>query len=213
MKKRTVTPVETAAPAHTKKPLTVKTKVAIATLYLVLLCIIVSPWLKKQFVATGNTGKVDALTTELATSKPAEQPFSEMATALKIERLGVEVAVVPGGYNLARQNWDLSGDKAHLANVGDLINNTGGFSIVYGHNNKNVLGKTKGLVKNDILVVFTATGRKVYYAYDYDIEVKPDQVSILTEGRKANYIALMTCNGLFDQNRRLTYFRYVGYEL
>ena len=204
---------QSAAAAPAKKPLNLKTKLAIGLLYMVLLVIVASPFIGRYTTKASNQGKVQALTTELAESKPTEQPFSEMATAIKIERVGVDVPVLPGGYNLQRNNWDLSADKVHLANVADPINNTGGFSVIYGHNNKNVLGKTKQLIKNDILVIFTTSGRKVYYAYDYDIEVKPEQVNILQDGRKANYVALMTCNGLFDQNRRLMYFRYVGYEL
>lgn len=200
-------------PPVQRKPLAVKTKLAIALLYIFLAVIIASPFISREIVSKSNVEKVTALTQELAATKPTEAAFSEMATALKIVRIGVDVPVIAGGYNLTSQTWDLSGDKAHLATMTDPINNTGGFSFIYGHNNKNVLGKTKQLLKNDVLVIFTTSGRKVYYAYDYDTEVKPDQTTILTEGRKPNYVAIMTCTGIYDQNRRVMYFRYVGYEL
>lgn len=202
----------TTATTH-RKPLSLKTKVSIIALYSVLALIVAVPYIGRSITSNNNVSKVETLSNQLSDAKPTEEPFSESATALKIERIGVDVPVVAGNYNLSNQTWDLSGNKAHLAGMLDPINNTGGFSFIYGHNNKNVLGKTKQLIKNDILVLFTTSGRKVYYAYDYDIEVKPDQSSILTEGRKPNYVAIMTCNGLYDQNRRIMYFRYVGYEL
>lgn len=203
-----------AATKVPRKPLAFKTRLGILTLYVILAAIVATPYISKAITSKTNVQKVSALTQELATTKPTEEPFSEQATALKIERIGVDVPVIPGNYNLTNQTWDLSGNKAHLlAGLADPINNTGGFSFIYGHNNKNVLGKTKQLLKNDVLVIFTTSGRKVYYAYDYDIEVTPEQTSVLTDGRKPNYVAIMTCTGLYDQHRRVMYFRYVGYEL
>lgn len=202
-----------ATGAAARKPLRFKTKFAIAILYSVLAIIVASPFISRGMTQQTNTGKVSELSQELAAAKPTEAPFNEMATAMKIERIGVDVPVIAGNYNLSSQTWDLSGDKVHLAGMTDVIGNTGGFTFLYGHNNKNVLGKTKALIKNDILVMFTTSGRKVYYAYDYDMVVKPEQSSFLTEGKKPNYLAVMTCTGIYDQNRRVMYFRYVGYEL
>jgi LPXTG-site transpeptidase (sortase) family protein len=196
-----------------RKPLSFRAKFAILALYLILGLIIAVPFVTKSMTKNQNSAKVAALSQELAHAKPTDEPFGEMATSLKIERLGIDVPVVDGEYNFTNQTWDLSGNKVHLGTMFDQINNTGGFSFMYGHNNRDVLGKTKQLIKNDIMAIFTTSGRTVYYAYDYDIEVKPDQYNTLTESRKPNYVALMTCNGLYDQNRRIMYFRYVGYEL
>ena len=128
---------------------------------------------------------------------------------LAIERLKIDLAVTPGGYDNSAGAWRL--DETRV-----LVNSwpTGGTLdtspeaqplLIYGHNYPSILGKTKDLVVGDRLTIIFSDSRRIDLHYLRDAIYPPADITILSyDGPEP--LLLMTCDGTWDESRRVMFF-------
>lgn len=127
-----------------------------------------------------------------------------------ITRLGVSLPVVDGVYDQTEGSWTLSDDKAQFATETTEPNDDFGTTFIYGHNIPTVFEPLKDLTTGDILTVETDNGHTFTYRYLSDEIVSPEDTSILDEHSASPRVILMTCNGIWSENRRVMYFELQG---
>jgi LPXTG-site transpeptidase (sortase) family protein len=127
-----------------------------------------------------------------------------------VTRLGVSLPVIDGTYDQTGDSWTLSDDKAQFATETAAPNDGFGATFIYGHNIPTVFEPLKDLVVGDILTVETDNGYTFTYRYLSDEIVSPEDTSVLDEHSVAPRVTLMTCDGIWSENRRVMYFELQG---
>jgi len=133
-------------------------------------------------------------------------------SSLTIERLNVELVIKNGVYNDDTDTWTLSDDAVYYAQMTALPNNQRGNTFLYGHNTDRVLLPLRSLVVGDVASVATTNGHKFNYKYTSDALVPPSLTSVLYDNPKKPRLTIMTCEGVWNSERRLMYFDFVGVE-
>ena len=139
-----------------------------------------------------------------------QEIISGQPDRLHITRLGVDLSIREGSYDVANDEWTLSDDAAYFATITALPNNQQGNTFIYGHNTTAVLEPVKNIISGDLLTISTQNGRTFTYAYVDDMSVTPDQTTVLDPASEKPKVTLMTCEGIFSQTRRIMRFEFVG---
>ena len=129
-------------------------------------------------------------------------------TRLLIPSVAIDLAVADG-YVQENGEWVLSNDKAHYALLTPLVNNKAGNTVIYGHNTKSVFKPTSAIKVGDELTIKTDNKLWFRYRYNSDANVDPTDVGVLSGRSDKPRATLITCSGLFYQNRRLMTFELV----
>lgn len=79
-----------------------------------------------------------------------------------------------------------------------------GNALFYGHNWPNILGKLRLVRPGDEITVKTADGTQFLYTVAYVSVVTPDQLHIMNPRDEVG-LTIYTCEGLFDEKRRVVY--------
>ncbi len=127
-------------------------------------------------------------------------------TELSIASLNMRLPVLPGAFDAIVGDWQITPTNAHYAVNTAVPNNWRGSTVMYGHNNRLVFGPTKNLQPSDEAIVSTISGRKFIYAYSGSEIVAPNQTGILAIRTGQPRLVLITCEGIWNENRRLMYF-------
>lgn len=140
---------------------------------------------------------------------PSDQP-TVMGTPnrLVIKSLAIDLTVVGGQYYANSKTWELSGDKAHFAELSVSSNNKTGNTLIYGHNNKQVFYRLNQIKPGAEVSVFTDNGKEFRYSYNTAVETSPNDSSVFNYKGPA-MLTLQTCSGLWYQNRQLFAFDFV----
>lgn len=125
---------------------------------------------------------------------------------LEIPRLGIMLAIQPGGIDPHTNDWILSYDAAHFAPMTAPASETPGNTLIYGHNTPEVLMPTADLVPGDTLTITTDNGHVFTYNYRADESVIPSDTHILTSKSNTPQLSLLTCEGIWSDKRRIMYF-------
>lgn len=131
---------------------------------------------------------------------------------LEIPAVGIDLPVVDGEYDAATDSWTLSTTAVHIATMTSPINNQAGHTLIYGHNNRNLLASTRDIAKNDELIIYTDNDLVFRYVYTNDELVNPTDTSLLDQTPNKPQLTLLTCEGLFYEQRRLMSFELVEVE-
>lgn len=133
---------------------------------------------------------------------------------LVIPRLGVDLPIEDGVYDPATDSWTLSRTAVHYALITAPPNTTSGNTLIYGHNNRRILGATRNIQPGDVLQIITKENQTFSYAYTSDIKVDPSNTSIFGEtSTDKPRLTLLTCDGLFNEQRRLMSFDFTEVSL
>ena len=89
-------------------------------------------------------------------------------------------------------------------------NTKSGQTVIYGHNTQNILGKTSRLEVGDQVKVDLDSGETMTYRFKYQRLINPNDANFLLEPANHPRLVLFTCNGLFNEERRLMYFDLVS---
>lgn len=147
-------------------------------------------------------------------TQPTTATVSGLPVHLTIRRLGISFPIAKGYYNIASQNWTLDSNHVFIdayTNPNPIIGAGQTTDVfIYGHNFNNVLGKTTEMVPGDILTLTTDNGYVFHYYFVTSTAVIPSNVSVLTLESKQYPVMLVTCTGLWDQDRRIMYFTPLG---
>lgn len=138
--------------------------------------------------------------------------LSGIPSNLNIPSLDLELAIAPGNYNYQTDEWTLSLDKAHFANLTPQPNNKTGNTLIYGHYRKGVFLSLPRMQIGDIAIVSTDNNHKFYYKLNEIVVVKPEDSSTILNYRGDPMLTLQTCSGLFYQNRQLFTFELMRVE-
>lgn len=132
--------------------------------------------------------------------------FRGTPNGIYIPRLGIDLEVRPGTYDIPSQTWDLSWDASHYAIQTSLANNRSGLTLIYGHNTQAVFGKTKNLQVGDIVEIRTTEGPTFVYTFISDSVVSPNDTSIFLYDEDKPQLSLLSCTGRWNESRRIMNF-------
>ena len=132
--------------------------------------------------------------------------ISGIPSRITIERLNIDLEVRDGAYNYDTDEWTLSNDATHYAQMTSKANDYRGSTFIYGHNTDAVLARMSGLIVGDIVTIKTANGHTFHYVYRSDDLVPPSVTEVLNDNPPTPRLTVMTCEGIWSQQRRLMYF-------
>lgn len=125
---------------------------------------------------------------------------------LIVSRLGIDLPVIAGNYDAEADNWTLSEDSAHFATMTTAPNDQNGLTLIYGHNTWAVFAPLISLQPGDTVRLRTTGGHTFVYTFKESTNVTPTTTSILSRKAKKPQLALMTCDGIWNESRRIMYF-------
>lgn len=128
-----------------------------------------------------------------------------LPTHIDITSVGLSVDVEPGYYNYSNKTWTLSNSKASFITVTSVPNGKSGNTYIYGHNRAGIFARLNNITVGDEAVVTNSVGKKFTYSLVKIQDIKPSNVSYLTDSQKP-ILTLQTCSGFWSQNRRLFIF-------
>lgn len=131
------------------------------------------------------------------------------ASRLSIERLGVRLDIRDGVYDAASQQWTLNDTDAFFATVSDPPTTAAGSTFIYGHNRPTAFGPLAALGVDDVVELSDENGTTFRYTYVRDARVAPSFTEVLYEESDTPQLILMTCDGIFNEVRRVMYFTLV----
>lgn len=138
---------------------------------------------------------------QASNSKIAGQPVRVL-----LPRLGINLSVEEGTYNFTSSAWRVSNTDANYATNTAQPNNKQDKTLIYGHWTSNIFGPTKDLRQGDKVYIYTANGHTLEYVYEYKQVVKPTDTHVFNNFKGRPGLVLMTCQGLWAQERRLMFF-------
>lgn len=136
--------------------------------------------------------------TAVSLSLQASSPTS-IPTHLTIPNVQIDINVKLGTFDNTKGQWTVNERDAFYA-AGTST------PIIYAHNQNGMFANLKDATYKDRLIVTDSEGMTSSYIYDKVRFVAPDDPSVLVEKNNSTII-LLTCEGLFSESRRLTYFR------
>lgn len=118
---------------------------------------------------------------------------------INIPNIGIKLNVLAGSFNQTTGRWTISDNEAFLAQGSAT-------TLIYGHNKPAVFGSLRKVSENDELHVKYQDGTESRFIYSSTKFVEPEDVSVLSE-QNTKTIMLLTCDGLFNNKRRIVYFK------
>lgn len=121
---------------------------------------------------------------------------------------GVDLPVDPGYYNVATDEWTLSGYRAQFAVSSAPANNAAGDTFIYGHNNNYVFGALRHHMPlpDSPAIIYTDTGHVFTYIFVGSTSFVPDDTSALTYSGPP-MLTIQTCTGSLNEWRTMYRFR------
>jgi len=129
--------------------------------------------------------------------------------SIRIESVGIDLEVKEGIYDYEERVWTITNGYAYWANLSDSIFQKNSNTVIYAHNQKNEFGKLKNIKIGDKIVVTTDSGNTLVFEYFSDNIVDPNNSSVIFEEVDVSRLVLITCNGVFSEDRRILYARLV----
>jgi sortase (surface protein transpeptidase) len=112
---------------------------------------------------------------------PEPQAILGTPDKLVIPRLGINLPIADGVYDVETQSWTLTKTAVHYAVMTSKPNDLSGNTLIYGHNTVQLLSPTRLLQPGDTLQVTSKEGYIYNYVYVADNKVDPSDTSVLTK--------------------------------
>lgn len=154
----------------------------------------------------GNQAEAKLLSHHQSHSKKLEG----VPVKVLIPKLSIDVPVVVGSYSQSQQTWSVAQDSANYAPNTAKINNFRNRTLIYGHWTPQVFGPTSNLTAQDVAYIYTSNKHVFKYVYTGKTAVKPTDTEIFNHLKGKPGLVLMTCEGMWAQNRRLMFFNLVS---
>jgi len=146
--------------------------------------------------------KEDSLTQEIEAEEVIDYG---VPSHISIESVGINLNIEVGEYDYDKQTWTLTNGFAYWANLSDPILTSNSNTVIYAHNQVNEFYKTKYLEVGDIIKIKTDLGKEVSFRYVSDTVVSPSRGDLIMAESSVSQLTLITCNGVFSENRRIIY--------
>ncbi len=136
-----------------------------------------------------------------------EEPILDygMPTRITMSSVNIDLPIELGVYNYENQVWTISKGKAYFAELSDLPSVAESSTVIYAHNQWTEFFKTKNLKIGDKIIVETDKGNILTYEYVSDELVDPSWGALFDQEFETSRLTLITCNGVYNENRRLVY--------
>lgn len=144
--------------------------------------------------------------TQKGTDAKKEPIVQGIPKRIIVPRLSIDLPIVAGNYDAKSDSWTLSDDKAHYAVMTSKPNDQAGLTLIYGHNTWAVFAPLISLQPGDTVQVRTTNGHKFVYTFKKSTRVSPKTTSILSRQSSKPQLALMTCDGIWSEARRIMFF-------
>ena len=112
--------------------------------------------------------------------------------------LDIDMEVKNGSFDTQQGQWQIDDTHAFFAE-GTAT------PILYAHNRNGMFANLSKAGHDDTLRLEYKNGDSVTYVYERVRFVSPDDAGILSESN-SDTVVLLTCEGFFNESRRLTYF-------
>jgi sortase (surface protein transpeptidase) len=139
-------------------------------------------------------------------SQQTKQIKSGIPTRIVISSLGLDLAVGTGSYDSSTESWTIDDTKAYFADVSVPLNNRGGTTLIYGHNQGPVFGGLHSILPDSEAVVYSDSGYNFHYIYQSMQQVLPNDTSVFQDNGTPKLV-LLTCSGGWDTYRSLYVFK------
>ncbi len=150
---------------------------------------------------------VDAAETRLEQAPAEPIALQGTPTRIVIPSLAIDLPVTAGRFDEKQHTWRVDDKIVDFIPATAPLSNTQGSMFLYGHNARDVLGKTNDLKTGAEVYIYTDNGHVFSYVFESAIVVKPSDTSVLNGLNLGNPgFKLMTCVGLWDQDRRIMTF-------
>jgi LPXTG-site transpeptidase (sortase) family protein len=136
----------------------------------------------------------------------SQEVISGHPISFSVERLGINLPVNDGTYDVQTKEWTLSDDAVYFATLTTEPNDTRGNTFIYGHNQPQVIEPMKDIQVGDVVTIKTSNGHTFRYTYTHDSIVAPTFTAALKENPETPQLTVMTCEGIWSETRRMMYF-------
>ncbi len=142
------------------------------------------------------------------------QVLSGLPSRIVVPTVGIDLKVVNGYYNASKQTWSVSNDSANYAANTHPSNNQKGTTLIYGHDKSGIFHNLHNLQAGDEVAVHTDNGHVFVYSYiASETEViSPNNTTLFAMPATKPRLLLMTCDGIWSQNRIVMSFELKGAE-
>ena len=127
-------------------------------------------------------------------------------TRIIISSLGMDLNVGTGSYDSNTNSWTIDDTKAYFADVSVPLNNRGGTTVIYGHNQESVFGSLHNIQPNAEGIIYSDNDYIFHYVYQSMRQVLPNDTTIFQDSGKP-VLVLLTCSGGWDTYRSLYTFK------
>jgi LPXTG-site transpeptidase (sortase) family protein len=172
----------------------------LVALYVLAIFIWLSPFWKnlaQQYLVTQAAEKLEQ-------TQPKENTNQGSPTRMLIPSLGIDYSIQPG-HQINYTSWVISSTNPHYALVSAKANSKQGNTIIYGHNTKQVFANLTNLTAKQKVVLTTDNNQKFTYEYLKSEIIHPTDTTIF-DNQGAPQLLLLTCNGFFNENRKVYIF-------
>lgn len=147
---------------------------------------------------------IRSLKTNIVTS-PQHKIIITKPTRLLLPSVNLAVDIDDATIDIKKNDWPLSSTNAQYANFTPGLGSKKGTMLIYGHNTWQVMRKTNDLKVGDILTLIDTNGRAWRFIMTNEENITPENVGFIYEDVPFR-VVVFTCNGFYDQYRRLMYF-------
>jgi sortase (surface protein transpeptidase) len=159
-----------------------------------------------MFVAVSQNPPSPTVFRPFVLSSQTKPIKSGVPSRIVISSIGMDLAVGTGSYDGSTGNWTIDDTKAYFADVSVPLNNRGGTTLIYGHNQGPVFGALHTILPGAEAVVYSDSGYNFHYIYQSMRQVLPNDTSVFQDNGKPNLV-LLTCSGGWDTYRSLYIFK------
>lgn len=135
---------------------------------------------------------------------------SGLPVKIVIPSVGIDIPVVDGYYFPHSTNWSVALTKANYDISTPAPNNKHGTTYIYGHWSPQVFGPTAKMIPGNLAYVYTSNNHIFSYKFEYKKVTRETDSAVLADFSKKPGLVLMTCQGMWAQNRRFMYFTFVS---
>lgn len=179
---------------------------AIMTFLVVVLSLSLSVVFDNMFGLSSSMKKEDKAVVANVTPPTPQKVEKTIPTRLIAPSVDLGVAIKNSKINGSTNVWPLSDDTAHYANFTAKLGDTRGTMLIYGHNTKKVMNKTKDLELGDSIYLVDTNGKNWKFRFVDEKQILPTQVEFIYEDIPFR-VVMFTCDGWNDKYRRLMFFQ------
>lgn len=179
----------------------------ILPIYIVTIVLVAFPiYRDKLDKVEASRASIDAQQKLSGSKEASSTHISGNPSRIIIPRLGIDLQVISSQYDSAKLTWPVASDASNYAVNTAKNNDFEGKTLIYGHKTQGVFGKTKMISAGDEVFVYTDNNHIFRYTYAYDERVSPINTQLFASLAGKPGLVLMTCDGTWDQQRRIMFF-------